>query len=309
MPASEEVQRRFEAALASFVERVRQDQTITAAILLGSLAYDEVWEKSDIDVFLITKDEKQAVKGYCLVEDGLNIHAQLYPRGRFKKMIDGALQSSFIHSAFSRSRLLFTADETLRELYDNVHHIGSRDREIQLMKAATWVLPALAKAEKWLIVKEDVTYSFFWIMRTLDGLAQIEVIMNGEVPGREVIQQALKYDSPFFASVYTELIHGPKDRETIRAALDRINAYLDEKLFLLFKPILEYLTEAGGVRTSTELNEHFAKRAQTESLDFAYEWLADRDVIQKVAAPLHLTEKSRFPVEEAAYYYDGGDLR
>jgi uncharacterized protein len=305
MQPREEVQQRYEAALEALVAKVQRDPYILAAILLGSLAYDEVWEKSDIDLFLIGREEKFPAKGFCLVEHGVNIHAQLIPRGQFKRMIEGSLQSSFMHSTFSRSKLLFSVDETLEDLYHNIHHIGARDREMQLLRAGTSVLPALTKAEKWLYVKGDVTYSVFWIMRTVDALAQIEVIMNGEVTGREVVQQALKYNPAFFDAIYTDLIHQPKDRETVAAALQRINDYLDAKVFTLFRPILDYLKEAGGIRTNTELDEYFQKRAQTEGLSLAYEWLADREIIQKVSAPLALTEKSRVKVEEAAYYYDG----
>jgi predicted nucleotidyltransferase len=53
----EAVQKRYEAAVDVFVERVRQDTHILAAILFGSLSYDEVWEQSDIDMWLIARDE------------------------------------------------------------------------------------------------------------------------------------------------------------------------------------------------------------------------------------------------------------
>ena len=46
-------------------------------------------------------------------------------------------------------------------------------------------------------------------------------------------------------------------------------------------------------------------QAQTEALSPAYEWLADKGIVEKVSSPLRLTEKSRVTVDEAAYYYDG----
>ena len=36
----------------------------------------------------------------------------------------------------------------------------------------------------------------------------------------------------------------------------------------------------------------------------ACEWLADRDVIEKMSAPVRLTKNSQVSMEEAAYYYD-----
>jgi hypothetical protein len=73
---------------------------------------------------------------------------------------------------------------------------------------------------------------------------------------------------------------------------------------VLFKPILEYLAQAGGVRTTTEIDDYFRKQAQADSLLLAYEGLAERGIIRKVSAPLRLTEKSQVTVNEAAYYYD-----
>jgi predicted nucleotidyltransferase len=35
------------------VAKVRRDGYVVAAILAGSLAYDTVWEKSDIDILLV----------------------------------------------------------------------------------------------------------------------------------------------------------------------------------------------------------------------------------------------------------------
>jgi predicted nucleotidyltransferase len=56
-PAREELLHRYKEALHSFVARVQQDRHVIAAILYGSLAYNDVWEKSDIDILLIGKEE------------------------------------------------------------------------------------------------------------------------------------------------------------------------------------------------------------------------------------------------------------
>lgn len=299
------VQQRYEEALASFIEKVRQDRYIIAAILCGSLAYDQVWEKSDIDILLIGKEEKKPVQDFYLVENGINIHALLFPRSKFRGQLEGALHGSFFHSFFSKSTLLFSTDDTIREYYEDVQHVGARDREVQLLKAATWLLPTLAKAEKWFYIKKDMAYSALYILYMTDRLATIEVLLNGEVPSREVVQQALKHNPSFFKAVYLDFIQGSKDEHTVGRVLQQINAYLDDKLLLLFNPILEFLSDVGGVRSTTELDEHFKNKVQTETLASAYEWLADKEIIQKVSAPLRLTEKSPIAMDEAAYYYDG----
>jgi hypothetical protein len=301
------IAQRFRDGLNALVEKLKEDRYILAAVLFGSFSYDQVWEKSDIDLMIVGTEDFKTGKSFCLTENGVNIHAQVCPRSKFKQSVEGSLQSDFMHSAFSRSTLLFTKDETLRDMYEDINKMGARDKEIQLLRAGSMVIPYLAKAEKWLYIKKDPAYSLKWIMYCVDPLATLETVLNGEVTGREVVQQAIKYNPEFFHAVYTDLIHGEVNERTVKAALDRINAYMDEKIFV-FQPILDHLNEAGGVRSTTELNAHFKKVAHTGDLSFAYEWLADKDIIAKVSTPLHLYEKSRVAVNETAYYYDGGDM-
>lgn len=301
------VRQRYQEALDAFITKVKQDRYIVAAILFGSLAYDDVWEQSDIDLALLSRDDKSDDRSYSIVENGINMHVSVGPRGKFKAMVEKSLHGNFIHSIMARSTLIFSTDESIRDYYQNAWHVGGQDREMQLLNAAGNMLGLLTKAEKWLIVKQDPTYSFLYIMYMLKHLASIEVLWNYDVPGREVINQALQYNSTFFTTVYTDLIQQPKDSTLIQQTLRTIHAYLDEKQDTLFKPILTYLSREGGVRSASEIFEHLKQWIEGESAGMACEWLADKGILREISAPLRLTEKSTITVNEAAYYYDGSD--
>src|SRR5579864_7892101 len=103
----ESVHQKFSAALDILVDRVKQDRSILAAILCGSLSHDTVWAKSDIDLVLVTIDDKKVEReGVSLYADGINVHAHLMPRAEFRKTVEGSLRSSFIHSLLAKGRLL-----------------------------------------------------------------------------------------------------------------------------------------------------------------------------------------------------------
>jgi hypothetical protein len=295
----------FNEALEAFVAKVKQDRYIIAAILFGSLSHDTVWKKSDIDIILVGREERP-IKDFYLVENGVNIHAILYPRSKFKQMLEGSLQGAFMHSSFALSTLLFTTDDTIRAYYQDVRHVGAHDAQVRLITAGAAALYTLAKAEKWLYTRKDVAYSFLWIMCTVEHLATIEVLLKGEVTSREVILQAIKINPALFKEIYLDLINQPKDEAVIQRTLDCINAYIDEKVQLLFGPVLEYLAQEGGARTTTELDTYFKKQVQEQSLSTVYEWLAFKGIIQKVPSPVRLHPKSQVTVDEAAYYYDAG---
>ncbi len=53
------IQRRFADAVDALVEDVKADRSVLAAILCGSLSHDVVWAKSDVDLVLVTIDDKK----------------------------------------------------------------------------------------------------------------------------------------------------------------------------------------------------------------------------------------------------------
>src|SRR5215831_9738309 len=126
------VRDQFGAALDALVEEVKQDGSILAAILCGSLSHDTVWSKSDIDLLLVTIDDKKADKeSLCLYADGVNVHACLMPRADFRKTAEGAIRNSFMHSFLAKGRLLYTHDETIAALFERLHALGERDTRLQ----------------------------------------------------------------------------------------------------------------------------------------------------------------------------------
>ncbi len=306
----DDIQQQFQQALDQLIERLQEDRNILAAILFGSLSYDTVWEKSDIDLMLITTEarstaeEKLSERFIALIERDVNIHAHIKTRSNFKRMIEGSLRSSFMHSSFVKSRLLFSRDKTLNQLYDGVLRLGQRDRQTQLFCAAAQVMPLLAKAEKFCRIKGDPHYAFLWITQTYSSLARIETYLHDEIADREVLQRALELNPAFFESIYTDLIDARKTPERIEAALQAIDAYLGERIPELFQPLLDHLESVGEIRSVTEIETWCEQQMNAEGAVSVCEWLADRGVVVKTSAPLRLTRRSLVEVDELAFFYD-----
>jgi len=187
-PAPDGVQRKFTAALEALVEQVKRDRSVLAAILCGSLSYDTVWAKSDIDLVLITIDDKKTGPAdFALYADGVNVHALLMPRAEFRKSVEGSIRNSFGHSFLAKGRLLYTHDETIADLCSRLHAIGERDTQVQLLAAGAGALPAIYKAHKWLITRGDLDYTALWILYAATPLAKIEVLSARLLVDREVL--------------------------------------------------------------------------------------------------------------------------
>lgn len=301
-----EVRKQFTEALDDLVAQVKNDRTILAAILCGSLSHDTVWAKSDIDLALVTVDDRKAETGsLALLAGGVNVHAFLIPRAEFRKTVEGSVRNSFMHSLLAKGRLLYTHDQTIADLCERLQEIGARDVQVQLLSAATHAVGSIYKAHKWLITRGDLDYTALWILYAATPLARIEVIGAKLLADREVIPQALKLNPPLFRTIYSDLLNSKKTHKTVRAALETVDHYLSQRAGVLFGPVLDHLREVGEARSATEIEAHFKRNFNVEGITSACEYLADQGLIGVAATAVHLTKRSNVLVQELAFVHLG----
>jgi uncharacterized protein len=100
---ADSVHQTFSAALGELVDQIKQDRSILAAVLCGSLSHDTVWAKSDIDLVLVTIDDRKIESSdVALNANGVNVHAFLMPRAEFRKTVEGSVNNSFFHAFLAK---------------------------------------------------------------------------------------------------------------------------------------------------------------------------------------------------------------
>ena len=300
------VRQRFSAALDGLMHQVKDDRSILAAILCGSLSHDTVWEHSDIDLVLVTVDDRKIeAADVALYADGVAVHANLMPRAAFRRAIEGSIRNSFLHALIAKGRLLYSHDPTIADLMAGLTELGDKDTELQLLHAATSALPSIDKAHKWFVTRGDLDYTALWILYAATPIARIEIVGRHLIADREVIPQAAALNPALFATIYHDLLNGRKTPERVQAALDAVDAYIADRAPSLFALVLDYLAEAGDARTAGEVDAYFTRNHGIARTSIACEYLADRGLIGKVSAPVHLTKKSNVQVQELAFVHLG----
>jgi len=302
--ADRSIHKTFTKALDALVAQIKEDRSILAAILCGSLSHDTVWAKSDIDLALVTVDDRDVKSsGLALNADGVNVHAFLVPRADFRKLVEGSIHNSFMHSLLAKGRLLYAHDRTIADLCARLHEIGDRDIRIQLLRAATHALPSIDKAHKWFVTRGDLDYTALWILYAATPLAAIEVIGRRLLADREVIPQAMALNPAFFKTIYADLLNAKKTVKTVQAALDAIDEYVAGRAPTLFGLVIDYLREARDARSTSEIEDYFVRNFDVGGMTTACEYLADQGLLGKVSTPVHLTKRSNVEVQELAFFH------
>jgi hypothetical protein len=297
------VRQRFSDALDRLVAQIKQDREVIAAILCGSLSHDTVWAKSDIDLVLVTADDRQGNRSSATLDaDGIHVHALMFPRAAFRKEAEATLHNSFIHSFVAKGTLLFTHDPTIADLLARVRVIGERDTRVQLVRCTAAALSCIDKARKWLVTRGDLEYAALWILYAASQIARIEIVQRKLLADREVIPQAASLNPALFRVIYSDLLNTKKTMTNVTQALETLERYIRDRATVLLALVIEHLEDIGEARSCSELEDHFKRHYGIDEVTIACEYLATEGLIGKASLPLRLTRKSTVAVQELAFF-------
>jgi hypothetical protein len=307
---------RFEVALAQFVARIMEDRYVLAVVQVGSLRLATIWEREALSLWIIEADgvtrripsdgtDERVFR--VLVENGINVHAEVIPRSRFKKMVEGASRTAFSHNFFAERRIVASKDKSIDGWFKKANRLATKDQERELLTFSTWTIHASLYARKRLELKGDLALAAQDTLGAAHSVAHTEIIRRGEVWEQEVIYRAIEGAPDLFRTIYLEVLARPKNRKVLTAALDGIDAYLDKHYQAHLKPLLDYLKKQNRVVPLSEISDHFAfSQVHPGHLEAACEWLERKGLLEKVSAPFKLTRRSGQHVEEPAYFLDAG---
>lgn len=149
--------------------------------------------------------------------------------------------------------------------------------------------------------------SYLFVTRLLDRLAQIVVVLNGEIPGREVIEQAMRYEADLFQTIFTDVILEATDQQKLQNLLKLIWNYLERHTEEIFRPVIDYFKTESDVRSLSDLTYHLNKILPSDWWEIAVlaygEWLTAQSYLERFACPVRLTTKSRVQMQEVGYLY------
>ena len=130
MPENLEIRKKYEKALDALIDDIKRDKTITAALLCGSLAKGIVWEKSDIDLFLITSQQNNPTRTFWLMDGDISSHVTVMTRNEYIRVFQKSIQGSSTHHLISTTKILFSNDKTLDEFIVSIKKPGKHEGAI-----------------------------------------------------------------------------------------------------------------------------------------------------------------------------------
>lgn len=306
--------RRYQEALAAFIERIKEDRWVLAVVQVGSLNEETIWHKDGIGLWIVEADgvtQRRRSDGEehriwrTLVEHDINLWAEMIPRTRFKKMVEGSARTALSYNFFARRTLIHSSDESLTRWFEEANRVAERDQKNEVVIMTGWVAHVLRHTRRLLEIKRDVDLAWQNALEAAHALAAAHVVQHGEICETHAVHRALVLAPELFGKVYTALLMGKPSENSVMAALEAGEAWLEHHAEVNLEPVLAYLRRQRRAVPLSELADHFAySQLYPWHLEGACEWLVRAGRLEKLAAEMLLTNKSRVHLEEPSYFID-----
>jgi uncharacterized protein len=296
----EKLKSRYLAAVDAFVDKVKTDPSVIAIVVCGSLAYDLIWEKSDVDMAVVIRDQAVKDPSYSVIEDGIVINVELMTRSGFRRDSERSVGGSFFHSLFAKGTVAYSSDESFTGFFEEQKAIGDDDIALSVFFGAGDLIGIIEKAEKCLRVKRDLPNAQYFILKAAEVIARTELCLAGEPFSRRAIERVLELRPEVITPFYTDAMSGLLDEAGIEGRIADLKSYLSGLVEVFRKPVLAFMADQ-EIKTSTVIAKHF--RAEPHFIIHVFEYLADRGLIERAGRTIRPTPKGKPAVEEIGYVY------
>ena len=180
---------------------VAEDRYVLAVVLVRSLSTETIWARESLGLWIIEADgvsrrlpsdgEDERIFR-ILVENGINIHAEVIPAQRFKKMVEGMSRTAFSCSFFAHRQIVYSKDPSIESWFKK----GERGRDQGPGTRASCVLhmddPRAPSRAKRLDIKRDLELAAQEMMSAAHSVAHTEIIRRGQMCEQDVIYRAIE---------------------------------------------------------------------------------------------------------------------
>ncbi|KQB78050.1 DNA polymerase III subunit beta [Clostridium butyricum] len=241
----------YQKASEKLINSLQTNRKVLAVFAFGSIVNGDLWEESDIDIFVVYKDQFYNMRDvYSEILD-IPVHMKILNKEKFLELYENNGKKGEIRNMLTSSKLVFSRDEEIDILFNKAKY--SMDKFVEI-----WNLVYLGKLIKDLGVTKKYLYndrlftSFEVLIRALDSFAKLYLNISGYTVSRDAIKMTMNLNNKFNMLV-ENLIEKELKEEYISSIVEYIDDYLADNISIAAKFLLNYLEEKKTYLSSYEI--------------------------------------------------------
>lgn len=290
----------YQKAFNSVLDRIRMDESVLSVMVFGSMVTGDLWEESDIDLFVIVKENFEKIRNIYTEEKGVPVHIKLMSKEKFIQIYSDNLKGGYMHRIFSSSRLVFSKDMDITVRFDGGRFFPDVDRERWGMFFLGKLLKDMGVCKKYLSSNGLYT-SYSAAIRCIEKYSRLFVNSSGYMISKDVMTMALNLNEDFKLRVDKLFFEKSNIAETIQETMifleESINSSIKSNCTLL----LNYMREKDKFLSAEEIMADDLFKDFDIDMEELLNKLWERDIIKKESRDFKM-DKDKILFKQNVYF-------
>ena len=280
----------YQKAFNSVIDRVRGDESVLSVMVYGSMVTGDLWEGSDIDLFVIVKQDFDRIRNIYTEEKGVSVHIKLMSKERFIQIYTHNLKGGYMHRIFSSSRLVFSKDMDITVRFDGGRFFPDIDRERWGMFFLGKLLKDMGVCKKYLSSNAIYT-SYSAAVRCIEEYSRLFVNTSGYMISKDVMTMALNLNEDFKHCVDKLFFEKSNLEENIQATMTFLDDRIDSNIKNNCSVLLDYMRKKDKFLSAEEIMSEDLFKDFGIDMEELLSKLWEKDIIKKESRDFKLKEE------------------
>lgn len=276
----------YQKSSEKLMEVLKGNKKVLAVFAFGSIVNGDLWEGSDIDLFVVYKDNFEEVRDIYSEILNIPVHMKVLNKEKFLELYRSDGKKGVIRTLLISSKIIFSRDEEIETIFNKAKY--SLDMYLE-----RWSLVYLGKLIKDLGVTKkylqnnSVFTSYEVLVRALDSFSKLYLNLNGYTVSKDAVKMVMNLNNDF-NNIVEKLFNSENMQENVENTIRYIEIFLDKNINIASKFLLDYLYEKNIFVSSYEIkNDYLFKEFNIKIEDILQE-LYKRNMVIKDARKLDL---------------------
>ena len=241
----------YQKASQKLITILKTNKKVLTVFAFGSIVNGDLWEESDIDIFVVYKDNFEEIRDvYSEILD-IPVHMKILNKEKFLELYNTNGQKGIIRNLLISSKIIVSKDEEIDNIYNKAKYTLDKHIGLYNLVYLGSLIKNLRVSKKYL-QNNNLFTSYEVLIRALDSFSKLYLNLNGYTVSKDAVKMTMNLNNQFNILI-EKLFSSGELKENINNTIMYIEDFLDMNINVAAKLILEYLNDREEFVSSHEI--------------------------------------------------------
>lgn len=244
----------YQKAYTAIIEKLKLNKNVLAIMIFGSMVSGDLWEGSDIDLFVIVDEELKKIKNIFTEENEIKIHIKLIGKNKFLSVNENDIKGGFFHRIFASSKLVFSKDVEINARYDSGRYYPDLDRKKWNMVYLGNVIKSIDTSRKYLF-NDSIYTAYCEAIKCIDDFSKLYVNFSGYMINKDAVSMLMNIEDKFKEHIDSLFFYKEDIKKNIIDMINYIEEFINKNIKDIAEILIDYMRKKDKLLSEEDINE------------------------------------------------------